>query len=161
MADTLKIDGAVDRPAALTFDDLARLAEEHQVRDVSRLDPKRAGDAVRLEGLLAAAVVQPAAKWLTLHATADNFHASIPLAAIRDRAIVLYRLNDEPLPAKSGGPFRFFIPDSAACKTAEVDECANVKFVDRIELSIERGFDNRPVEEREHAALHARQQHGH
>lgn len=160
MADTLRIDGAVDRPTAWTYDDLARLDDAQQVRDVSRLDPKRAGDAVRLEGLLVATGVQPAARWLTLHATADDFHASIPLDAVRDRAVVLYRLNDGPLPAKSGGPFRFFIPDSAACKTAEIDECANVKFVDRIELSIERGFDNRPLEEREHAALHARQQHG-
>lgn len=161
MADALRIDGAVDRPVSLSFDDLARLAEAHQVRDMSRLDPKRAGDAVRLEGLLATAGVQPAARWLTLHATADDFHASIPLEAVRDRAVVLYRLQGGPLPAKSGGPFRFFIPDSASCKTAEVDECANVKYIDRIELSAERGHDNRPLEEREHAALHARQQHGH
>lgn len=161
MTDTLKIDGAVERPTTFSFDDLTRLDEAQQVRDVSRLDPKRSGDAVRLEGLLAAAGMQPAARWLTLHATADDFHASIPLDAVRERAVVLYRLADGPLPAKAGGPFRFFIPDSASCKTAEVDECANVKFIDRIELSAERGHDNRPQEEREHAALHARQQHGH
>lgn len=161
MADILTLDGAVERPKQLTFTDLARLPEEYQVRDVSRLDPKRSGNAVRLEGLLAAAGVQSTARWLTLHATADDFHASIPLDAVRQRAIVLYQLADGPLPAKAGGPFRFFIPDSAACKTAEVDECANVKFVDRIELSVERGHDNRPLEEREHAALHAKQAHGH
>jgi DMSO/TMAO reductase YedYZ molybdopterin-dependent catalytic subunit len=110
-----------------------------------------------LEGLLAAAVVRSGAAWLTLHSATDDFHASIPLEAVRERAIVLYRLNDAPLPAKSGGPFRFFIPDFAACHTHDVDECANVKFVDRIELSRERGFDNRPAEERAHAELHRRQ----
>lgn len=161
MSDVLTIDGEVDRPQRLTFDDLSRLAEPYQVLDVSRLDPKRSGDAVRLEGLLAAAGVQPAARWLTLHATSDDFHASIPLDAVRERAIVLYRLAGGPLPAKSGGPFRFFIPDFAACRTHEIDECANVKFVDRIELSVERGHDNRPAEERAHAELHRRQVEGH
>ena len=34
---------------------------------------------------------------------------------------------------------------------------ANVKFVDRIELSAARGLDNRPEEERAHAELHRRQ----
>lgn len=160
MSDVLTIDGEVDRPQQLTFDALAGLAEPYQVIDVSRLDPKRAGDAVRLEGLLAAVGVKPAARWLTLHATCDDFHASIPLDAVRDRAIVLYRLAGEPLPVKAGGPFRFFIPDFAACHTHEVDECANVKFVDRIELSAERGQDNRPAEEREHAELHRRQAEG-
>lgn len=160
MSDVLTIDGEVDRPQRLTFAALARLADSYQVIDVSRLDPKRAGDAIRLEGLLAAAGVKPAARWLTLHAAADDFHASIPLEAVRDRAIILYRLAGEPLPAKAGGPFRFYIPDFAACHTHEVDECANVKFVDRIELSAERGHDNRPAEEREHAELHRRQAAG-
>lgn len=160
MTDVLSIDGEVERPQRLSFDDLARLAEPFQVRDVSRLDPKRAGDAVRLEGLLAAVGVRPAARWLTLHATCDDFHASIPLEAVRERAIVLYRLADGPLPVKAGGPFRFFIPDFAACHTHEIDECANVKFVDRIELSAERGQDNRPEEERAHAELHRRQAEG-
>ena len=157
MSDSLTIDGEVERVQRWTFADLTAIDEAHQVRDVSRLDPKRAGDAVQLEGLLAAAGVKPGASWLTLHSTTDDFHASIPLAAVRERAIVLYRLADGPLPAKAGGPFRFFIPDFAACHTADVDECANVKFVDRIELSRERGLDNRPAEEREHAELHRRQ----
>jgi DMSO/TMAO reductase YedYZ molybdopterin-dependent catalytic subunit len=157
MSDTLTIDGEVERPQRLAFTDLAALPEAEQIRDVSRLDPKRAGDAVRLEGLLTAAGVKPGAAWLTLHSATDDFHASVPLDAVRERAIVLYRLADGPLPVKSGGPFRFFIPDFAACHTADVDECANVKFVDRIELSRERGLDNRPAEEREHAELHRRQ----
>ena len=120
--------------------------------------PERTGDAVKLVGLLTAAGVKPAAAWLTLHSSSDDFHASIPLAAVRERAILLYRLDGAPLPIKSGGPVRFLIPDYAACHTDEIDECANVKFVDRIELSIERGRDNRPSEAEEHAELHRRQQ---
>ena len=160
MAEFLTIDGEVERPGRFSFDDLAALPAEQQVIDVRRLDPKRAGDAIRLSGLLAAVGVKSEAAWLTLHATSDDFHASIPLDAVRERAIVIYRLNDEPFPTKSGGPFRFFIPDFAACHTHDVDECANVKFVDRIELSRERGHDNRPAEERAHAELHRRQAEG-
>ena len=46
------------------------------------------------------------------------------------------------------------IPDYAACHSAEVDECANVKFVDRLELSAQPGFDNRPHDDKAHEALH-------
>lgn len=153
----LQIDGEVERTLALSFDDLAAIDVRHQVADVSRLDVKRRGDAVRLAGLLELAGVRTSARYITLHASSDDFHASIPLDAVRDRAILIYRLDGGSLPAKAGGPVRFFIPDFAACHTHEVDECANVKFVDRIELSATRGRDNRPEEERAHAELHRRQ----
>jgi DMSO/TMAO reductase YedYZ molybdopterin-dependent catalytic subunit len=118
------------------------------------LDAKRKGRAVTLAGLLALAQPRPAARYMSVHATADDFHASIPLDAVRARAVLIYQLEGRPLPASAGGPVRLLIPDFAACHTAEVDECANVKFVDRIELTAERGFDNRPHDEVAHAELH-------
>jgi DMSO/TMAO reductase YedYZ molybdopterin-dependent catalytic subunit len=157
-ATILKIDGAVERPLNLSFADFAKISTDGQIPDVSRLDAKRAGGAVTLESLLKLVGAKSSAGWLTLHASADDFHASIPLDAVRSRAVVIYRLGDEPLPAKSGGPVRFFIPDYAACHTHEVDECANVKFVDHIELASERGFDNRPHDGAEHAELHRKQE---
>lgn len=153
----LAVAGEVDEPGSLTFADFAALPAEFQIADVSRLDPKRKGDAVRLEGLLRRVGVRASASWLTLHASRDDFHASIPLAVVRERAIVIYRVGGEPLPASAGGPFRFYVPDFAACHSAEVDECANVKFVDRIEFSSVRGYDNRPHDAAEHAELHAKE----
>ena len=153
----LQIDGDVERTLALSFDDLAAIDARHQVADVSRLDAKRRGDAVRLNGLLEMAGTRDSARYITLHASSDDFHASIPLAAVREQAVLIYRLDQGPLPVSAGGPLRFFIPDSAACHSHEIDECANVKFVDRIELSSTPGRDNRPAEEREHAELHRRQ----
>jgi DMSO/TMAO reductase YedYZ molybdopterin-dependent catalytic subunit len=155
----LSIAGAVDRPRELTFADFAAIAAEYQVGDVGRLLPGRTGDAVRLRGILDLVQPQTAARYLGLHASRDNFHASIPLEAVAERALVLYRLDGQPLPESAGGPVRFFIPDFAACHTHEIDECANVKFVDRIELTADKGFDNRPHDGAEHEALHARQQH--
>jgi len=154
---TLAVAGEVDAPIALTFADFAALPAEFQIVDVSRLDPKRKGDAVRLDGLLHRVGARASAAWLTLHASRDDFHASIPLDAVRERAIVIYRVDGEPLPASAGGPFRFYVPNFAACHSSDVDECANVKFVDRIELSAVRGYDNRPHDAAEHADLHAKE----
>jgi len=153
----LAITGAVQSPRTFSFADLAAIDSTHQVSDVSRLVPGRKGDAVRLAGLLELVRPQGDAKWLGLHSATDDFHASIPLAAVADKALVIYRLDGQPLPVKAGGPVRFFIPDFAACHTHEIDECANVKFVDRIELTANKGIDNRPHDGDEHAALHAKE----
>ena len=157
MSESLKIDGEVEHPLALSFDDLSGLAAEYQVNDVSKIDPNRKGDAVTLAGLLARVRPKPSARYLTLHASSDDFHASIPLEAVRERAILIYRLDDKPLPVSAGGPIRFFIPEFAACNTSEIDECANVKFVDHMEFSLEPGHDNRPHDADEHAALHEKE----
>jgi DMSO/TMAO reductase YedYZ molybdopterin-dependent catalytic subunit len=154
----LRIDGEVTAPRELTFADLTGIDAAHQIVDVRQFDPKRTGDAVRLAGLLALVGVKDSATYIGLHGSLDNFHASIPLAPVRDRAVVIYRLNGAPLDVKAGGPFRFYIPDHAACRLDEIDECANVKFVDHIELTAERGFDNRPTDEQEHAKLHAQEE---
>jgi DMSO/TMAO reductase YedYZ molybdopterin-dependent catalytic subunit len=153
----LELGGQIEHPRSLSFEDFLSISSSFQIHDVSQIDPERQGGAVKLEGLLRLAVIKPTAKYLTLHAAKDDFHASIPLSAVREKAIVIYRLGDGPLPEKAGGPVRFFIPDFAACHTDEIDECANVKFVDRIELTAERGQDNRPHDEKKHAELHERQ----
>jgi DMSO/TMAO reductase YedYZ molybdopterin-dependent catalytic subunit len=153
----LTIAGDVAEPRLLTFADLAAIDSAFQVNDVSRLVPGRKGDAVRLAGILKLVQPRGSARYLGLHSSSDNFHASIPLEAVAERALVIYRLDGQPLPAKAGGPVRFFIPDFAACHTEEIDECANVKFVDRIELTAEKGFDNRPHDGASHEALHAKE----
>lgn len=160
----LRVSGEVENPRELTYASLASIDAAHQVADVSQFDPKRRGVAVRLVGLLTVVGAKPAAKYIGLHAAADNFHASIPLDAVRERAVLIYGMNGGPLPFAKGGPFRFFIPDHAACRADDIDECANVKFIDHIELTVVRGFDNRPHDADEHAALHQRdanQGHGH
>ena len=148
----LTVNGEVENPAELTLDDLRKLPA--QIPDVSQLDPSRAGVAIRLQAILD--LVQPAAEadYLTLHASADDFHASIPLAEVRERAVIIYSLDGGELPVAKGGPARFFIPDHAVCHTAEIDECANVKFLDRIEFNVGKGYDNRPEDEEAHRKLH-------
>ena len=89
----LRVDGEVERQLELQAGDLAAIDAAFQIADVSQLDPKRKGRAVRLAGVLQLAGAKSEAKYLTLHASHDDFHASIPLAEVRDRAVLIYRLD--------------------------------------------------------------------
>jgi DMSO/TMAO reductase YedYZ molybdopterin-dependent catalytic subunit len=151
----LIVDGAVEQPMELTVADLAALPAADQVTDVSRFHPKRQGDGVALEAILARARPRAEANYLTLHADRDDFHVSVPLDAARAEGIVVYHRGGKPLGIEQGGPIRFLIRDPAACHTVELDDCANVKFLSRIELSVRRGRDTRPQNEEEHAKLHS------
>jgi DMSO/TMAO reductase YedYZ molybdopterin-dependent catalytic subunit len=153
----LTIDGLVEHPLSLTFDDLDALPEPARVRDVSRFQPKRRGDGVALEALLERAGVRPEANYVTLHADRDDFHVSVPLGPVREQGVVVYRLGDGRLGVEEGGPIRFLIRDPSVCNTGELDECANVKYLSRIELTTRRGRDTRPATEAEHEALHRAQ----
>ena len=150
----LRVDGEVEHQRRFTFEQLAQIDPAYQIRDVSQIAPDRVGDAVRLDGLLRSVEVKDSAAFLGLHSSHDDFHASIPLADVRQRAFLIYRVEGQPLPTDKGGPVRFYIPDHASCQVEEIDECANVKFVDHIELTCQRGFDNRPQDDAEHAKLH-------
>lgn len=153
----LVLDGAVENPLRLAFDDLSALPAEDQIADVAPFHPGRKGHGVDLGALLRRARPRAEARFLTLHADRDDFHVSIPLDAIRDRGMIVYRLGDGPLDPAQGGPIRFLVRDPATCHSAELDECANVKYLSRIELTSGRGRDNRPADDEAHAALHARE----
>lgn len=153
----LTIDGLVTTPRTFDFRDLQQFGEADQVPDVSRFAGKKQGDAVTLESILALVTPLPEANYLTLHAGRDDFHVSIPLQAVRNEGLLIYKLNGASLTEKQGGPFRFLIRDFAACHSAELDDCANVKFLDRIELTQRKGLDTRPTTDAEHEALHSKE----
>ena len=150
----LIVDGLVARAKAFTLSELDAFPESFRVADVSRFHPGRSGSGVLLEAILEEVRPLPEANYLTLHADRDDFHVSIPLDAVRGEGIVVYRLGDLQLDVKQGGPVRFLIKDPTACHTSELDDCANVKYLSRIELNARKGRDTRPITEEEHAALH-------
>jgi DMSO/TMAO reductase YedYZ molybdopterin-dependent catalytic subunit len=154
----LLIDGAVESPVALTHDDLLAFPEADQVRDVSRFHPSRRGDGVAFAAILQRVRPRPDANYVTLHAGRDDFHVSVPLEPLRTEGIVVYQVDGAPLGPGAHGPFRFLVKDPTACHTGELDDCANVKYLDRIEFTSRKGRDTRPATEAEHAALHAREQ---
>ena len=137
---SLRIEGEVAAPKELSFDDLAKLSQ--QVADVGALLPGKEGGAVRLAAVLAAAGAKPTARFATLVADDGKFAVSVPLDAVRDNAVIAYRLGDAPLPEKKGGPVRFYVLDVTTCGTGSgVDACANVKRLGRIRLTAEREPD--------------------
>jgi DMSO/TMAO reductase YedYZ molybdopterin-dependent catalytic subunit len=153
----LRVDGAVENAVDLGFDDFERMPAEARVSDVSRFHPKRQGDGVALDAVLALVRPQPDANYLTLHADRDDFHVSVPLQAVRGEGVIVYKLGGGSLASEHGGPIRFLIRDPDACHTSELDDCANVKYLSRIELTVKRGRDTRPADEAAHAALHQAQ----
>ena len=153
----LRIEGAVERPVGLTFEDLGAIPPGAQVADVSRFQPGRRGDAVTLDSLIELAGPDPGATHLTLHADRDDFHVSIRLDAIRGQGMVVYKVGPSRLGVEQGGPVRLLIRDPSSGHAAELDDCANVKYLSRIELTTGRGRDTRPTDEEAHRALHAGQ----
>lgn len=130
----VRVDGEVERSLTLGFVELAALSE--QVAHVGTLLPGREGSAVRLRALLEAAGVKQHATHITFSASADNFSASVPLAAVIDRAVLVYRQGLEPLSTRQGGPVRLFMADVESCDVESLNACTNVKDLDHICLTV-------------------------
>ena len=142
IAATINIEGAVHQPRSFTRDELCTLSADSRMADVSEVAPNRRGEAVRLECLLNDSEPDETTTHVTLH-SADGFSASIPLAEIRETGLIIFQLDGEPVPDSAGGPFRFLIPNAAECRVADLDACANVKHLARIELTAGKGADTR------------------
>lgn len=144
MGQVLEICGEVRQPGRFDFEALTQLPE--QIEDIASIVPGRSGGGVRLQSLLDAVQPYPEATHLTVESDDGGFSASVPLAAVVESGVVLYRLGSQALPTQQGGPFRFLITDAQTCATGGVDLCANVKGVGRIAFSAGPGRDTRPLE---------------
>ena len=144
MTQALEIGGEVAQPRAFDFEALTRLPG--QIEDIGTMVPGRSGGGVRLSSLLADVQPRPQVTYITIESTDGSFRASVPLDAVVESGVVLYRIGAQALPAQQGGPFRFLITDAQTCATGGADLCANVKFVGRITLGEGPGRDTRPME---------------
>jgi len=148
---TLTIDGSVNTELSLTYDEISSRPD---LKPSVTIDLSgRPSSGIPFQNLLKVTGVQQPATHVTLHAEYDSFSASVPLSAVQD-AIVIYEINGSPIDISKGGPFRFYIPNAAECAIGEVDECANVKYLNRIELTVGPGKDTRPKTKRAHKELH-------
>ena len=138
----INIEGAVANPQSLSRAELAAFPSEARIADISTIEPRRQGEAIRLSCLLEKTRPDATATHVTLH-SADGFSASIPIGAVRESGLIIFQLDNAPLPDLAGGPFRFLIPNAAECRTAELDACANVKALTRIDLTAGKGTDTR------------------
>lgn len=119
----LTVDGEVEHPLELTWDEFTALPRAEQVSDFhcvttwSRYDVRWAG--VKLRTLLERARPKPTARYLW-QACADGYTTNVPFADVAGEDILLaYELDGEPLPVEHGGPMRLVVPHLYAWKSAK------------------------------------------
>jgi DMSO/TMAO reductase YedYZ molybdopterin-dependent catalytic subunit len=135
----LTIEGELTSPRSLDCFELRRLPG--QIEDVSTVVPGREGSAVWLRDLLAQAGLKPSARFATLASGDGKFAISVPLQPLLERAVLVYRKAEAPLPPSSGGPVRLLLTGKVECEAPDIDACAMVKGLGRIRITAEREAD--------------------
>jgi DMSO/TMAO reductase YedYZ molybdopterin-dependent catalytic subunit len=139
----LKVNGMVDRPLRLSFDDLlGRRVEEHDITLTcvsNTVGGELIGTArwmgVRLDDLLAEAGIDPAADQI-VGRSVDGYTCGFPVAALDGRhALVAFGMNGEPLPLEHGFPARLIVPGIYGYASA-------TKWLTEIELTTFDDFDH-------------------
>lgn len=118
----LTIDGEVEKPLALNWNDVLALtktvhvADFHCVEGWSVLDNKWEG--VAFNTIVEKTVPKPDVKSV-FFSCGDGYTTSLPLTDLLDNDVLLaYRLNDRPLEPENGAPLRLIAPKKYAYKSA-------------------------------------------
>jgi DMSO/TMAO reductase YedYZ molybdopterin-dependent catalytic subunit len=143
----LRVDGLVERPRTLTYEELRSLPRAHQISNFHcvtgwSVDHVRWG-GVRFRDLLAAAGgAKPEGHVLTFVSAEKPYVDSLTLhqAELHD-VMLAYEMNGKPLPREHGAPVRVVIPEMYGYK--------NVKWVERVVVAADalpgyweqRGYD--------------------
>lgn len=131
----LRVDGAVDRPFTLSYEELLALPRANQyvtLRCVSNppngpLMSNAYWTGVPLAALLRRAGADPTAAAIAMTAPDDYAEVAPLAAALADSALLAYGMNGETLPRAHGGPVRLILPGYFGFK--------NVKWVERITIT--------------------------
>ena len=141
--ESLRVDGRVAHPLALTADDLARLPQSKITEDFLCKEgwvvPAQVWEGVPVGELLAAAGPLAEAKYVAF--SAGEFSVALDLKEAKaGSALLALRLNGQPLPPDHGGPCRLVVP-GADCYTS-------IKWLDHVEVT-----EVQPVETAREIAL--------
>jgi DMSO/TMAO reductase YedYZ molybdopterin-dependent catalytic subunit len=135
----LKVDGLVDQPFTLTYDELVAMPPTKLTRDFQCVTgwrvPEVEWKGVRLADLLDRAGVQERATALRFHSFDGAYTESLTLAqARRNDVIIAYQLEGSPLSDEHGGPVRLYVAPMYGYKSC--------KWLDHIELTkaVEEGY---------------------
>lgn len=131
----LVIDGSVDAPVSLTYDDVLALAPYERLITLHCVTGWSA--TILWKGVLLADLIQEAgakASAVTvIFSAADGYTTSLPLATIREKGLILaYQANGLPLPDETGYPFIVVAEDKFGYKWA--------RWVTHIALSEDAGY---------------------
>lgn len=134
----LQLGGLVDTPLEFTLDELRALPSQTQILTMQCISNTVGGDltsssrwtGVRFKDVLAMAGVQAQAAGAYI-TSADGFYEFVTMQDIEDeRTLLVYAMNDEPLPYEHGFPLRIYIPNRYGMKQP--------KWIQWIELVAER-----------------------
>ena len=136
---TLKVDGLVDQPFTITYDELVAMPPTKLTRDFQCVTGWRVPDVdwkgVRVADLLDRAGVQDTATALRFSSFDGEYTESLTIdQARRKDVIVAYEFEGSQLSDEHGGPVRFYVAPMYGYKSC--------KWLDRIELTkhVEEGY---------------------
>ena len=142
----LTVDGAVESPRKLSYDEVLRLpptrvvADFHCVTGWSKLTNEWRGVSIRAIADIVNPI--PTARYVTF-ACDEGYTTSHPLDVLYDNDVLLaYNHDGQPLPAEHGGPLRLVVPKRYAYKSAKW--VRRLKFTEKEELGYweVRGYSN-------------------
>jgi DMSO/TMAO reductase YedYZ molybdopterin-dependent catalytic subunit len=126
------VDGLVEKPLSLTYDELLALPSVNQVSDFHCVEGWGVSDVrwqgVRLQTILDMARPKPEASFITFHSL-DGYYTdslSVGQSSLPD-ALLAYHMYEKPLPPEHGYPLRFVMPKMYGYKGA--------KFLYRLEFA--------------------------
>ncbi len=114
----LGLDGQVERPLKINYQDLLALAAVEVMRTLECISNPVGGSlisngiwkGVSLKALLQQAGLKPQARYLIIEGT-DEYFTSVPLElGLTEEALLVYELNGQPLTAEHGKPLRALLP---------------------------------------------------
>jgi DMSO/TMAO reductase YedYZ molybdopterin-dependent catalytic subunit len=125
----LKIEGLVDKPISLSFDEIKALPQKIQAKNFICVEgwglDNQKWEGVHLKEIFSRVKISPKAKFITFHAVGGRYKDSLSLReALESDTLLAYKLNDKNLSADQGFPLRLIIPRMYAYK--------GVKWVERI-----------------------------
>lgn len=143
---TLTIDGLVEQPNSLTYDEVLDNQKYTKVVTLHCVEGWSVDilwEGILLADLFEAVDIQERADTVIFHSE-DGYSTALPLQTIMDRQLMIaYKMNGVVLPPERGFPFQLVAEDKLGYKW--------IKWITRIELSDEanykgyweqRGFDN-------------------
>ncbi len=140
----LVVDGAVERPLDLDWNQLMEMEQVEDVSDFhcvttwSKFDMRWGG--VRVSTVLALAGLAPTATHLMCHGS-DDYTTNVALEeALKDDVLLVHTHDGRPLPEDHGGPVRMITPQLYAWKGAKWIRRIEVMCTDRPGFWEERGY---------------------
>jgi DMSO/TMAO reductase YedYZ molybdopterin-dependent catalytic subunit len=128
----LAVDGLVNMPLAISYNELLKLESEEQVTDFHCVEGWSVDSVkwkgVRLKTLFDRSGLKPEAAFVTFGSASGIYSDSLSIKeALEPYVMLAYMLNDELLPQEQGSPLRLVMPRMFGYKS--------VKWVNRITLT--------------------------